>query len=224
MAAMTATAGLEALVSDVTACYVCDSMAHCHTLGSTNGPARARVLFVGEAPGRYGAGRSGVPFHGDEAGRRFEALLAVAGLTRDEVFVTNAVLCNPLDASGRNRRPKASEVANCGAFLRRQIEAVDPDVVVALGVVALEALGRIEAHGLTLREGCGQPVAWLGRQMVALYHPGRRALVHRDEASQRGDWRRLGELVQATASMAARRSNSRPMPFSGEAGVRQAAK
>jgi uracil-DNA glycosylase family 4 len=189
------TARQDKLIDDVQACFACDTMAHCHTLGATNGPSRARVLFVGEAPGRYGAGRSGVPFHGDESGRRFEALLAFAGLARDDVFVTNAVLCNPLDASGRNRRPKASEVAQCGAFLRRQIEVVDPEVVVALGVVALEALGRIESHGVTLRDGCGRPVGWMGRRLVALYHPGRRALVHRDEASQREDWRRLGELV-----------------------------
>jgi uracil-DNA glycosylase family 4 len=199
-------------------------MAHCHTLGESNGPPRARVIFVGEAPGRYGAGRSGVPFHGDESGRRFESLLAAAGLCRDEVFVTNAVLCNPLDASGRNRRPKASEVARCASFLVREIEAVDPGVVVALGGVALEALGRIEPHGLTLREDCGRDIAWMGRRLVAVYHPGRRALVHRDEASQREDWRRLGALLQATASIAGRSSKSMPMPFSGEAGVRQAAK
>jgi uracil-DNA glycosylase family 4 len=189
------TDALDALIADVQACVACDSMAHCHTLGPTNGPSRARVLFVGEAPGRYGAGRSGVPFHGDEAGKRFESLLAVAGLTRDEVFVTNAVLCNPLDASGRNRRPKAPEVALCSAFLRRQIEAVGPDVVVALGVVALDALARIEAHGLTLRDDCGRSVEWLGRCLVPLYHTGRRALVHRDEASQQEDWRGLGDLV-----------------------------
>jgi len=190
-------AGLDGLIDEVRECFACDSMTHCHTLGASNGPPRARVLFVGEAPGRYGAGRSGVPFHGDESGRRFESLLAVAGLTRDDVFVTNAVLCNPLDASGRNRRPNTSEVARCGAFLRRQIEVVGPEVVVALGVVALEALGRIEAHGVTLREECGRSAGWLGRRLVALYHPGRRALVHRDEASQREDWRRLGELVSA---------------------------
>jgi hypothetical protein len=64
----------------------------------------------------------------------------------------------------------------------------------------------------------------VGRTLVPLYHPGRRALVHRDEASQQADWRRLGELVQATMSMAGRSSKSVPMPFSGAAGVRQAAK
>ncbi len=189
----------EALVADVQGCFACASMAHCHTLGAANGSPKARVLFVGEAPGRYGAGRSGVPFHGDESGRRFESLLAVARLTREDVFVTNAVLCNPLDASGRNRRPKTSEIAMCREFLRRQIEVIDPEVVVALGVVALEALGRIEAHGVTLRAGCGRSADWLGRRVVALYHPGRRALVHRDEASQREDWRRLGEMVSAAA-------------------------
>ncbi len=199
-------------------------MAHCHTLGPNNGSMGARVLFVGEAPGRYGAGRSGVPFQGDESGRRFEMLLGIAGLTRAEVFVTNAVLCNPLDVSGRNRRPKVSEVAKCASFLRRQIETVQPEVVVALGTVGLEALGRMKAHGLTLRDGCGRSIEWMGRRLVPLYHPGRRALVHRDDATQQGDWRQLGALVQATASMAGKRRKSRPMPFSGDAGVIQVTK
>jgi uracil-DNA glycosylase family 4 len=195
---MTETA-LPALVQEVLRCYACEGMAHCHTLGASNGPSHARVLFAGEAPGRFGAGRSGVPFQGDESGKRFESLLSVAGLRREDVFVTNAVLCNPLDAAGRNRRPKASEVKRCSDFLRRQIEVIDPAFVVALGGVALEALGRIEAHGISLREGCGRPAEWLGRTLVAVYHPGRRALVHRGEAEQVEDWRRLGELVSATA-------------------------
>jgi uracil-DNA glycosylase family 4 len=192
---MTALAQLHTLFEQVATCHACDSMAHCHTLGPANGLPTARVLFVGEAPGRYGAGRSGIPFHGDEAGRRFESLLAVAGLTRDEVFVTNAVLCNPLDADGRNRRPKASEVARCSRFLRLQIEVVDPELVVALGEVALQALARIEAHGLMLRGDCGRPVEWFDRRLMVMYHPGRRALVHRNDVSQQSDWRRLGCLV-----------------------------
>ena len=70
-----------------------------------SGRPGARWLFVGEAPGRRGAGRTGIPFLGDESGRRFERLLEAAGLRRDEVFVTNAVLCLPLDGVGRNRTP-----------------------------------------------------------------------------------------------------------------------
>jgi uracil-DNA glycosylase family 4 len=176
------------LCAKVGACRACDSMAYSHVLGAANGPADARVMFVGEAPGRFGAGRSGVPFQGDESGRRFESLLAVSGLTRDEVFVTNAILCNPLDASGRNRRPKTSEVQRCLAHLREQIEAVDPALVVALGEVALTTLARIEPHGLRLRDGVAQPTPWFNRSLVALNHPGRRALVHRSDELQRLDW------------------------------------
>ena len=180
----------------VAACEACSAMRFSHVLSAANGPAGAHVIFVGEAPGRLGAGRSGVPFHGDESGRRFEAFLALAGLSRDEVFVTNALLCNPVDEQGRNRRPTASEVHRCLPFLRDQLHAVDPAVVVALGQVALAALGRIEAHGLSLRLDCGQAHDWFGRRLVPLYHTGRRATVHRSDALQQGDWRRLRSLVQ----------------------------
>jgi uracil-DNA glycosylase family 4 len=174
-------------------------MAYSHVLGASNGPADARVMFVGEAPGRHGAGKSGVPFLGDESGRRFESLLAEAGLSRQEVFVTNAVLCNPLHPNGNNRRPKTSEVKRCLSHLQAQIEAVDPDLVVALGEVALSALSRLEAHGLRLRDAPAQPVPWLHRRLLALYHPGRRALVHRGEALQRKDWQELGMFLRQPA-------------------------
>jgi uracil-DNA glycosylase family 4 len=193
--AMTRRTSLTTLTKAVQGCFACNGMAHCHVLGEVNGPADARVMFVGEAPGRHGAGRSGVPFSGDESGRRFESLLAVAGLRREDVFVTNAVLCNPLDGSGNNRRPLPREVRACLGHLRGQIEAVNPDYVVALGGVALDALNRIEAHGMTLASACGVPRAWFGRTLVVLYHPGRRAIVHRSIGAQEGDWRGLGEVV-----------------------------
>ncbi len=186
---------LTMLMEAVQRCYACEGMTHCHVLGPVNGPADARVMFVGEAPGRHGAGRSGVPFGGDESGRRFDALLTIAGLRREDVFVTNAVLCNPLDEAGNNRRPLIREVQACLGHLRGQLEAVDPDYVVALGGVALDALNRIEAHGMTLPSDCAVPRSWFGRTLVVLYHPGRRAIVHRSIAAQEGDWRMLGEMV-----------------------------
>lgn len=196
---MTASEPLEVLIGDVQGCFACDGMVHCHTLSEANGTVSAHILFVGEAPGRFGAGRSGVPFQGDESGRRFDVLLSAAGLNRKDVFITNAVLCNPLDKSGRNRRPRVSDVDRCASFLRRQIEVVSPRIVVALGGVALDALGRIQPHGLSLRDAA-QPCDWFSRLLVPLYHPGRRALVHRGEAQQFDDWRRLGELASTLAS------------------------
>ncbi len=187
---------LETLGARVRACEACPEMRFSHVLGPANGLSTARVLFVGEAPGRLGAGRSGVPFQGDESGRRFEALLAIARLDRASVFVTNAVLCNPVDAAGNNRRPRTSDVQRCLPFLRDQLLAVDAGVIVALGEVALSALGRIEAHGATLRSACAQPVEWFGRVLVPLYHPGRRALVHRSDALQQDDWRQWASIIE----------------------------
>lgn len=210
---------MEGLVAAVQRCTACDRMAHSHILSSLNGPVGARVLFVGEAPGRLGAGRTGVPFHGDESGRRFEAFLGTAGLSRGEVFVTNAVLCNPLSTEGNNRRPTTVELKRCLPFLRQQVEVVDPAVVVALGQVALSALSLIDGHGLSLRTDAGRPSAWFGRTLVPLYHPGRQSTLHRPDDAQRDDWRRLGEFLRRYRIV-----NETPRPFSGAAGVRQATK
>ena len=178
-------------------CRACERMAYSHVLGEANGPLDAPLLVVGEAPGRDGAARTGVPFHGDRSGDRFESLLATAGLDRSRVFVTNAVLCNPLDAGGSNRRPLASELARCLDHLAATLELVRSPVVVALGGVALEALGRIEAHGaasVVAEAGCAR--AWRGRTLVPLVHPSPRTLGARAWERQVEDWRAVGRLVR----------------------------
>jgi uracil-DNA glycosylase family 4 len=186
----------DAVVAEVQACTACERVIHSHVLGAGNGDPGARVMFVGEAPGRLGAGRTGVPFYGDESGRRFDAFLDIAGLSRADVFVTNAILCNPFGLKQRNRRPLTSEIRRCLPFLVAQVQAVDPDVVVALGDVALFALGLVDAHGARLREHCGLELPWSGRTLVPLYHPGRQSTLHRADGLQREDWLRLGELLE----------------------------
>lgn len=165
-------------------------------LSARNGDTSARVLLVAEAPGARGAERTGVPFCGDASGRNFERLLERAGFSRPEVFVTNAVICNPQTADGANRRPSASEIAACSRWLRATIELVDPDVVAALGAVALAALGRIEAHGLALKRDCARPQRWFDRWLVPLYHPSPRVVAsHRRFEMQASDWQVLGTLA-----------------------------
>jgi DNA polymerase len=189
---------LEALASGATACRRCPRvLAGSAVLGPRNGHADSAVMFAGEAPGRFGAARTGVPFSGDTAGARFERLLTEAGLTREDVFVTNAALCLPLDAQGRNRRPSSSEVAACSGWLGETIAVVKPALVVALGVVALAALARIEPHGLTLREHVGTFVPWRGAELTALYHPGARSQAHRPWPQQVNDWQALGTFIRA---------------------------
>jgi uracil-DNA glycosylase len=184
------------LVDDVQACRRCPRMeGRRRVLGRANGPPAARLLFIAEAPGRLGADVSGVPLTGDRAGRTFAALLEASGFERSAVFVANAVACNPRDAGGRNDRPTAREVTNCGPHLARLLTIVQPDWVVTLGAVALDAARRIAPHGLVLARDVGQPVAWNGRRLVPLYHPGPRALIHRPLPVQRADYQRLAALV-----------------------------
>ena len=193
------------LVAAVQTCRRCPRMeGRTRVLGPASGPLAARLLFVAEAPGRLGADRSGVPLTGDRAGQTFEALLEAGGIERRAVFVTNAVLCNPRDAAGRNDRPTGREVANCGDHLARLIEIVQPEWVVTLGAVALAALGRIAPHALILARDVGRPIPWHGRRLVPLYHPGPRALIRRPLSMQRTDYQRLAALVAGQADAAGR--------------------
>ena len=185
------------LVKEVHACRKCDRMCDsARVLSFAAGNLNASVLFVGEAPGRLGADQTEIPFHGDAAGKNFEDLLAVAGLRRDAVFVSNAALCNPKDAKGNNATPTMEELQNCSAFLRRQIELVNPEIVVTLGAAALKAASLIEEHGLALGEAVRTANRWFGRTLVPLYHPGQRAMVHRSLANQRSDYQFVAELAR----------------------------
>lgn len=179
------------------ACARCPAMAgRRRVLSEANGCPGALVCFIGEAPGRRGAERTGIPFSSDQSGRNFAALLAHAGLGRDQVFVTNAVLCNPQDDRGRNRPPSRDELANCRGFLARQLALVAAPVVAPLGAVALAALDALAPHGLRLRESVGRPAPWAGKLLFPLYHPGPRAQLHRPTALQRADFAALGALVR----------------------------
>src|SRR5688500_594162 len=124
-------AAFAALVAEAAACRRCPAMCgRSAVLSERNGRTGARVMFVGEAPGRQGGDRTRVPFSGDQSGRNFERYLASIGVTRDEIFITNSALCNPRTETGANRKPTRREVFNCSDFLRRQIEVVAPRVVV----------------------------------------------------------------------------------------------
>jgi uracil-DNA glycosylase len=149
------------------------------------------VMVVGEAPGRLGAARTRVPFSGDQTGRNFEALLEAAGLQRDDLVITNAVLCNPISEDGCNRRPTQAEIKRCVlAHLGAEVDRAQPQLVMTLGAVALGALRHLEEHGLELSTGVGQVVPWNGRLLAPLFHPSPRVVnTRRSLAAQADDWR-----------------------------------
>src|SRR5919199_5121564 len=110
-------AQLAQLAAEAAACRRCPAMCgRAAVLSERNGEVGARVLFIGEAPGRFGGDRTRVPFSGDQSGRNFQRFIASINLPRAEIFITNAALCNPRTAAGTNRKPTPTEVANCGEF------------------------------------------------------------------------------------------------------------
>jgi uracil-DNA glycosylase len=185
------------LVAQAQTCQACPQMSErTAVLSLNNGSLRPRVLFVAEAPGRRGGDRTRVPMSGDASGRTFQRLLASIGLSPGEVFITNAVLCNPRSETGANRPPRSIEVRNCNAFLRKTICLLDPRVIVSIGGTALAALGRIEPHGLTVGEDVARCVEWFGRTLIPLYHPSPQVLISRRSlAEQEEDWKALGRML-----------------------------
>jgi len=187
------------LIAEASSCTQCPAMCgRSAILSERNGSPDARVMFIGEAPGRKGADRTRVPFSGDQSGANFDRYLNSINLTREEIFITSAALCNPRAESGANRRPTQKELANCSTFLRRTIELIDPRVIVTLGSVALEALKRIQYHELSLKESAAQIQTWNGRVLVPIYHPSPQVLAsHRREAEQLRDYQIVGEAVRS---------------------------
>jgi len=187
-----------ALSTEAAHCVLCPAMCgRSAVLSRLNGPLNARVMFIGEAPGRRGADRTRIPFSGDQSGKNFDRFVASIGLTRSQIFITSAALCNPRSPSGANRRPTAREIANCSDFLRRTMALVDPQVVVTLGGVALEALKLINYHEFNLKNDAGKIRRWDGRVLVPLYHPSPQVLItSRDERAQLRDYQVIARAIR----------------------------
>jgi len=202
MERQTKEAAFEALIATVAACRHCPAMeGRRRVLTHANGNPYARVLFMAEAPGRGGAERTGIPFSGDFSGRTFDRLLGESGLTRDEVFITNAALCNPQGPTGANRPPLRAELKACSEHLAATLALVNPAVVVTLGAVALAALDRLSPHGLKLTESRGRPHEWNGRILVPLFHPSPKVIAWYPYERMAEDWRVLGSVVRGAIAV-----------------------
>lgn len=158
---MESTEVLNAIANEVTSCVNCKLSASRNHSVPGEGPASARIMFIGEGPG-FHENEQGRPFVG-QAGKFLDELLAKAGLKRSEVFICNVVKCRPPN----NRDPEPDELAACGKYLDRQIEVINPEIIVTLGRISmgkfLPGVKISEVHGRAKRLG--------GRVVVAMYHP-----------------------------------------------------
>lgn len=160
-------AALEAIGAEVRDCTRCRLHETRTKAVPGEGHPDTEVIFVGEGPG-FNEDREGRPFVG-RAGGLLERLLGHIGWTRDDVFITNVVKCRPPD----NRDPEPDEMAACAPFLRRQLEALDPSVVVTLGrfsmATFMPGVRITQAHGTTR---VADPATGARDATVfAMYHP-----------------------------------------------------
>lgn len=200
------------LAAEAAACVQCERMRdRLAVLGPLNGTIRPRLIFIAEAPGRNGADRTRIPFHGDKSGDTFEELLQSIGLTRAEIFITNSVLCSPRKPGGANDKPSSVEISNCSSFLGRQIALVNPPVIATLGAVALRAVGLLSPHDFTLREHAARILEWNHRLLVPLYHPSPHVLItSRPLSRQRDDYRVLLEALRLAEARNTSKSDPQP--------------
>jgi uracil-DNA glycosylase family 4 len=186
----------DKLLNSVCNCDLCERMCDRRkVLSKYNGNLNSKVMFIAEAPGRLGAECTGIPLYGDKTGSNFENLLGNIGWRREDIFISNAILCNPQDEKGNNATPTSDEIANCSYYLEMLINIVNPDVIVTLGIKALDALKYIETHQYVLKECVGKSFDWHGRKLFPLYHMGPRATIHRALTQQRADFIKLQHLV-----------------------------
>ena len=158
---------LDAIAAEVAVCTLCPLSNGRTKAVPGDGHPETEVVFVGEGPG-YNEDKEGRPFVG-QAGGLLNELLKAIGWRREEVFITNVVKCRPPG----NRDPEPSEIAACAPYLRRQLEILDPAVIVTLGRHSLQTFmpgARISAvHGTTSPT---DPSTGAARATTyAMYHP-----------------------------------------------------
>jgi uracil-DNA glycosylase family 4 len=138
-----------------------------HKLGRTQivfgvGNPRAQLMFVGEAPGQD-EDIQGEPFVG-RAGQLLTKIIEAIGLSRSDVYIANVIKCRPPN----NRNPEPDEVATCEPFLFRQIDAIKPKVIVALGTFAAQCLLKTSDPISRMR---GRAFNYRGAQLIPTFHP-----------------------------------------------------
>lgn len=158
---MDAAEKLTTLREEIAVCTRCELHRGATNAVPGEGSPNARILLIGEAPG-FHEDTQGKPFVGN-SGKFLTDLLAKAGLSREDVFITNVVKHRPPG----NRDPLPDEMLACSHFLERQIEILNPDVIVTLGRFSLAKY----FPGQRISQIHGQPKEINGRFVVPMYHP-----------------------------------------------------
>ncbi|HEV2709821.1 MAG TPA: uracil-DNA glycosylase [Edaphobacter sp.] len=184
-------AALQAIREEIGDCTRCPlAYAGRRNIVFGDGDPGARLMFVGEGPGAD-EDASGLPFVG-KAGQLLNNMIAAMGLKREEVYIANIVKCRP----PANRVPEPVEANTCTQFLVKQIDVVQPEVIVALGATAAMYLLGVKQSLASLR---GKWHSCRGAKLVVTYHP---AFLLRDPRQKGEAWKDL-QMVMAEMGLKA---------------------
>jgi uracil-DNA glycosylase len=158
---MNAEETLPQIAQEVSVCKKCTLHKTRKKAVAGEGPANAEIMFIGEGPG-FHENEQGRPFVG-AAGKFLDQLLAQAGVTRSDVFITNVVKCRPPE----NRDPQPRELESCDRYLERQIEIINPSIIVTLGRFSM---GKF-MQGAKISQVHGEMRKVGERYVIAMFHP-----------------------------------------------------
>jgi uracil-DNA glycosylase family 4 len=179
---------LETLRAEIGDCTRCRLHSTRRNLVFGEGNPRARLMFVGEAPGED-EDRQGRPFVG-KAGQLLTKIIQAMGYGRDEVYIANILKCRP----PKNRNPEPDEIATCEPFLRKQVEIIRPEVICALGSFAAQTLLRTDRKISALR---GRFHDYRGTRLMPTFHP---AYLLRNPGDKRKVWEDMQKVMEVLKS------------------------
>lgn len=182
---------MDAIRADIGDCTRCPlAYAGRHKIVFADGDVNAKLMFVGEGPGAD-EDASGLPFVG-KAGQLLNNMISAMGVSREQVYIANVVKCRP----PQNRTPEPVEANTCSQFLLRQIDVVQPQVIVALGATAAKYLLGVQQSLASLR---GKWHECRGAKLAVTYHP---AFLLRDPRQKAEAWKDL-QMVMAEMGLKA---------------------
>jgi uracil-DNA glycosylase len=175
---------LSAIRDNLGDCHRCRLHAARTRIVFGEGSPQTQLVFVGEGPG-FEEDQQGRPFVG-RAGKLLDKMIKALGLKRDDVYICNVVKCRPPD----NRTPLQDEILTCSPFLFRQLEAVAPAVICALGACAAQTLLGTTQSISSLRS---KRHSWRGTPLVCTFHP---AYLLRNASQKASSWQDLLIILQ----------------------------
>ncbi len=194
---------LDEIRDQVETCHKCPlADGRTQTVFGVGNPA-ARVLIVGEAPGKN-EDLQGEPFVG-AAGKYLNELLSIAGLGRDEVFIANVLKCRPPG----NRNPRPEEIELCTPYLREQTRTIDPEFIVTLGNFSTKFILKTEI-GITRLHGTLQQAGKF--KVFPIFHPAAAIYDGSKREALENDFATLGELLRASDAEALRAQDRAASP------------